>query len=192
MLVTVPVCSTHLESRKVQIVLRPVRLLHELRRLLLSEMTEALHTFRRGPVVLAEALHGASPEETARIPAPGKWTIDQLVRHVADTEIVVGMRLRLIIAEDRPTLSPFDQEKMGGKSWVANKTNAIASLAVFQTLRVDTTVLLETLPPEAFDRVGVHTERGEKTLLEWVRIFGNHVYSHADQIRKIRAGSSNS
>ena len=52
------------------------------------------------------------------------------------------MRLRLIIAEDRPTLSPFDQDK-----WAANlgyeKTNAIASLAVFQTLRVDTTVLLE-------------------------------------------------
>jgi hypothetical protein len=175
-------------SRKpqVQTILRHVRLLHELRRLLLSEMTEALHKFRSGPVVLAEALHGATPEETARIPAPGKWTINQLVRHVADTEIVVGMRLRLIIAEDRPTLSPFDQDK-----WAANlgyeKTNAITSMAVFQALRIDTTALLESLPPEAFDRVSVHPERGEKTLLEWVQIFGNHVYSHADQIRKIRA-----
>lgn len=149
-------------------------------------MTEALHKFRSGPVVLAEALHGATPEETARIPAPGKWTIDQLVRHVADTEIVVGMRLRLIIAEDRPVLSPFDQEK-----WAANlgyeKTNAIASLAVFETLRVDMTAVLEALPAEAFDRVGVHPERGEKTLLEWVSIFGNHVYSHAEHIRRIRA-----
>jgi hypothetical protein len=148
-------------------------------------MTEALHKFRSGAVLLAEVLHGATPEETARIPAPGKWTINQLMRHVADTEIVVGMRLRQIIAEDRPTLSPFDQNK-----WAASlgyeKANPFVSLALFQALRIDTTAVLESLSPEAFDRVSVHPERGEKTLLEWVRLFGSHVYSHADQIRKIR------
>jgi hypothetical protein len=148
-------------------------------------MTEALHKFRSGPVLMAQALHGITPEQSAHAPGPGKWTINQIMRHVADTEIVVGMRLRLIIAEDRPTLSPFDQDL-----WAAQlgyeKANPLVSLAVFEALRNDTTALLESLPPEAFSRVSFHPERGEKSLGEWVTLFGNHVYSHADQIRKIR------
>src|ERR1700742_497774 len=115
-------------------------------------MTEALHKFRSGPVVLAEALHGVTEEESARIPAPGKWSINQIVRHVADTEIVVGMRLRLIVAEDGPTLTPFDQDK-----WAAafdyEKANPFSSLAFFETLRNDNTLMLERLPESAFERV---------------------------------------
>jgi hypothetical protein len=148
-------------------------------------MTEALHKFRSGPVVLAQALHGLTPEQATHVPAPGKWNINQIVRHVADTEIVVGMRLRLVIAEERPTLTPFDQDKWADNLGY-NKTNAFASLAVFETLRNDTTALLETLPPETFNRVSFHPERGEKTLGEWVTLFGNHVYTHVDQIRKIQ------
>jgi len=148
-------------------------------------MTEQLHRFRSGPVVMAEALHNVTLEEAARIPAPGKWSINQLVRHVADTEIVVAMRLRQIAAEDRPTLAPFDQELWASHLGYEN-ANPFTSLALFEALRLDTTAMLEALPPEAFDRVSFHPERGEKTLLEWVGLFGNHVYSHADQIRKIR------
>ncbi len=148
-------------------------------------MTEALHRFRSGPVVMAEALHGLTLEDAARVPAPGKWSINQLVRHVADTEIVVAMRLRQIAAEDRPMLAPFDQD-----AWAARlgyeTANPFVSLALFEALRIDTTAMLEALPPGAFDRVSVHPERGEKTLLEWVTLFGNHVYSHAEQIRKAR------
>jgi hypothetical protein len=148
-------------------------------------MTEALHRFRSGPVVLAEALHGITPEQAARVPAPGKWNINQIMRHVADTEIVVGMRLRLIIAEDRPTLSPFDQDRWASALGYETAP-ALRSLAVFETLRNDLTAVLEALPAAAFDRMSIHPERGEKSLGEWVTVFGNHVYSHADQIRKVR------
>ncbi len=151
----------------------------------MSNHTEALAQFRQGASALAAALQGASAEETAFIPGPGKWTIKQLVRHVADTEIVVGMRMRQIIAEDSPTLIPFDQEK-----WAANLSyetaDATASLTLFQTLREDTTRVLEALPAEAFDRPGVHPERGVKPLLEWVQLFARHVFTHAEQIRGIR------
>jgi hypothetical protein len=151
----------------------------------MSNHAEALAQFRQGPSALAAALQGASAEETAFVPGPGKWTIKQLVRHVADTEIVVGMRMRQIIAEDSPTLIPFDQEK-----WAANLSyetaDAAASLVVFETLREDTVRVLEALPAEAFDRPGVHPERGTKPLVEWVQLFARHVFTHADQIRGIR------
>ncbi|HVW85367.1 MAG TPA: DinB family protein [Bryobacteraceae bacterium] len=151
----------------------------------MSAHIEAVAKFRSGPAVLEQALAGISSEESSFAPAPGKWNIRQIVRHLADTEIVVGMRMRQIVAEDRPTLIPFDQD-----AWAANlgydKADARDSFARFQSLREDTTKLLEALPAEAFDRVGVHPERGSKPLLEWVQLFGRHVDTHAKQIEAIR------
>ena len=147
--------------------------------------TEAVAKFRSGPEILDAALAGASAEETAYVPAPGKWNIRQIVRHVADTEIVVGMRMRQIVAEDKPLLVPFDQD-----AWAANLgyagSDAFDSLARFRSLREDTSRILQALPGEAFAREGVHPERGTKPLLEWVRLFAGHVETHANQIRGIR------
>jgi hypothetical protein len=151
----------------------------------MSDYTEAVAQFRQGSSALQTALQGASAEETAFVPAPGKWNIKQLVRHVADTEIVVGMRMRQIVAEDSPTLIPFDQDKWAAHLGYEN-ADALDSLARFLSLREDTTRLLESLPAEAFNRTGVHPERGTKSLLEWVQLFGRHVFTHADQIRAIR------
>ncbi len=152
----------------------------------MSRIADALELFRLGPELLSESLAGVSDAETQRVPAPGKWTIRQIVRHVADTEIVVAMRLRQIIAEDSPTLIPFDQD-----AWADNLSYASApvadSLAFFRTLREDTASLLGTLPEAAFHRTGVHPDRGTKSLLDWVEIFAIHIRTHAGQIRNIRA-----
>ena len=156
---------------------------------------DALDTFRRGPDILEEALRGATEEETKYVPAPGKWNIRQLARHVADTEIVVGMRMRQIVAEDKPTLIPFDQEAWAAKLHY-EKADAFDSLARFRSLREDTARVLDALPEDAFERVGVHPERGAKPLREWVSLFGGHVETHVKQILGIReawkAGKSKS
>lgn len=148
-------------------------------------IAEALDLFQRGPAALKSALLDATPAEIDYQIAPGKWTIRQLVRHVADTEIVAAMRLRHIAAEDRPTLIPFDQDK-----WADNLAYTSAdpneSLMTFRVLRDDTARVLAALPPEAFDRVGIHPERGERTLLSFVELFGNHVIKHVEHIRAIR------
>jgi hypothetical protein len=92
--------------------------------------------------------------------------------------------MRQIVAEDRPTLIPFDQEK-----WAAHldyDNDALDSLARFQSLREDTARLLEALPENAFERVGVHPDRGSKPLLEWVQLFAKHVFTHADQVLAVR------
>jgi hypothetical protein len=151
----------------------------------MSKHTQALETFRRGPAVLEEALLGAREDEITFVPAPGKWSLRQLVRHVADTEIVVGMRLRQIIAEDQPTLIPFNQEAWAARLGYEN-ADVFDSLSRFRSLRDDTARVLDALPEGEFDRVGVHPERGAKSLLEWVTLFGRHVETHAAQIRGIR------
>lgn len=153
------------------------------------ERTQVLDHFRQGPAIFEEALRGLREEDATREPAPGKWSIRQLARHVADTEIVAGMRIRQMLAENRPTLIPFDQDL-----WAANlgyRTSSVEeSLATFRALRADTAKLLDNAPEDAFARIGVHPERGEKTLGEWVALFAKHVESHSNQILAIRKQGS--
>ena len=150
----------------------------------MTSVQEVLAIFRNGSALLTKSLENLTDAE-ATVAPPGKWNIRQIVRHLADTEIVVGMRLRLIIAEESPTLTPFDQD-----AWAARLgyegADPFDSLGRFVSLRDDTARLLDSLPDEDFERPGVHPERGTKTLLEWVRIFGVHVETHVKQIEALR------
>ena len=71
---------------------------------------DLLERFRRGPELLAVVLTGVGVEEIDYAPASGSWTIRQVVAHVADSELVGAHRLRLVLAEDNPTLTAFDQD----------------------------------------------------------------------------------
>jgi hypothetical protein len=146
---------------------------------------EALDLFRRGPEILDTSLAGLCEEESRFIPAPGKWTIRQIARHLTDTEIVAGMRLRQIIAEERPLMATFDQD-LWANLLSYNDCDPFDSARLFRMLRDDTVTFLEAIPCESFGRVGLHPERGAGTLLEWITRFGIHVETHVGQIRFAR------
>lgn len=149
-------------------------------------MNELVDRFRNSPSVLAAALEGVGEEESRFSPAPGKWTIREITQHLADTEIVAGMRLRQIIAENKPALALFDQDAWA-KQLGYGQCDPLASLGQFRTLREINAALIAGLPPEALDREGIHPERGVLTLRDWVVRFTHHVDSHARQIQAIRA-----
>ena len=146
---------------------------------------EILDLFRRGPDILDEVLFGVSEDESRFVPAPGKWTIRQITRHLTDTEIVAGMRLRQIIAEHRPLMAMFDQD-LWAEHLGYNDCDVFDSAAKFRYLRKDMAAILDSLSHSAFSRVGLHPERGAGTLGEWVDRFGVHVEKHAGQIRRAR------
>ena len=150
-----------------------------------EDHNKAVALFRRGPDILEKAIAGVSEEESKFVPAPGKWTIRQFVRHLTDTEIVVGMRLRQMIAEDRPLMAMFDQD-LWTDHLHYNDCDVFDSARKFRILRDDMSAVLTPLPAGAFERVGLHPERGAGTLGEWVSRFGMHVEKHAGQIQRIR------
>ena len=63
---------------------------------------------------LREAIRGLSKDQLAQPEAPGKWSINHVLRHLADSEIVWGWRLRMVLAHDRPAITGYDQD-----AWVA-------------------------------------------------------------------------
>jgi hypothetical protein len=167
-----------------------VRLLHELCRLLLktetmSEIAAQLERYRRGPELLAMVLTGVFGEEEDFAVAPGKWSIRQIVAHLADAELVGAHRLRQVIAEDNPTLIAFNQD-----AWTRNldysRRKPKQSLETFRRLRSENYELLKELPEEAFDRAANHTENGRMTLRQLLDGYAGHAESHARQLQAIR------
>jgi len=152
----------------------------------MNSLSEDLERFRRGAEVLATVLTGAAGEEVDFVPAPGKWTIRQIMAHLADSELVGAHRLRLVVAEDNPTLTAFDQD-----AWTRNldyaRRKPTQSLDTFRRLRAENYELLKELPESAFDRVGSHTENGPMSLRSLLAGYAGHAESHARQLQAIRA-----
>ena len=149
------------------------------------ETAALLERFRRAPELLAVVLTGVFGEEEDFTAAPGKWSIRQLIAHLADTELVAAHRMRQVIAEDNPTLVAFDQEAWASCLDYARRKPK-QSLETFRRLRAENCELVRELPPDAWQRKGNHTERGPVTLLELLQGYAEHVESHARQMQSIR------
>lgn len=151
----------------------------------MAEIPVLLERFRRGPELLAVVTTGVFGEEEDFVTAPGKWSIRQIIAHLADCELVYGHRMRQIVAEENPTLIAFDQD-----AWARNLDYAHRkpkqSLETFRRLRAENYELLKELPEAAFARSGNHTERGPITLEAIVEVGAQHVESHARQTQGIR------
>jgi hypothetical protein len=152
----------------------------------MSEVPELLERFRRGAELVAVSITGAAGSELDFAPAPGKWTIRQIVAHLADSEMVAGMRLRRIIAEDHPRLEAYDQNAWAGNLDYARRKTSQA-LETFRRIRGENYELLKDLPAEAFAREGLHTERGAMSLKQLLQLMAEHAENHASQLRTRRA-----
>jgi hypothetical protein len=130
-----------------------------------------------------ERLLGAmTPEKVNAAPAQGKWSPAQIVAHLADCELVFGFRLRQTLAEDAPTIQPFDQDK-----WAATYGDVPVSqaLEVFRAMRGWNLRLMGLALPEAAGRPVTHPERGTMTFLTIVETMAGHDLNHLGQLEKI-------
>jgi hypothetical protein len=151
-----------------------------------NELAELLERFRRGAELLAVVTTGAAGPELDFTPAQGKWSVRTIVCHLADTEAVTVMRFRQMIAEDNPTLVPFDQEKWAEKlDYKARKISQ--PLETFRRLRGENYELLKAQSEETFARTGHHLERGSLTVLDLLRMDAEHAETHVRQIQGVRA-----
>lgn len=135
---------------------------------------------------VAELTTGLSAAELARAEAPGKWSILQVVEHLADQELVNGFRLRSIVAEDEPALRGYDQDR-----WAARlRYGSVGLEPVLDELRVlreRNLRLYRSLSEAELDRVGMHEERGPESARRLRALTAAHDLLHRRQIARIRA-----
>lgn len=144
----------------------------------LAVMAELVREVRRLAAGL-DAGQLATPE------APGKWSVVEVVQHLADTEIVYGYRLRATVAEDGPALAGYDQD-----AWATRlRYREVAfddALEQLDALRSANLRWLRTLTPEERRRVGVHSERGEESVDHGLVLLAGHDLVHRRQIERVR------
>lgn len=151
----------------------------------MSDIDDLLERFRRGPELVAALMTGAAGSELDFVPAPGKWSVRQIVAHLADSEMVMGDRFRRILAEDNPTLIAFDQNAWAEKLNYSKRKSS-ESIEMFRRLRAANLEVLKDAPESAFERAGTHSQRGVVTLRQIVELCAAHAESHARQLKEVR------
>jgi hypothetical protein len=119
-----------------------------------------------------------------RKPAPDKWSAAEIVCHLADCELVFGFRLRQTLAEDNPTIQPFDQDKWAWSSQYFNIPPALG-LETFSALRKWNLHLIHDALPAAAGRPTTHPERGAMTFQTIVKTMAGHDLNHLEQLRHL-------
>jgi len=130
---------------------------------------------------LTDIVHNHPTTVLRARPFEGKWTPNEIIGHLTDSEWVYGYRLRLIFCEDNPTILGMNQE-----SWVAaqrhNEREPSELVEIFRTMRSLNLALWRRTSPEDLKRTGQHNERGPESLGVMLRLLAGHDLSHLNQI----------
>ena len=133
---------------------------------------------------LGRLIKGVSMTKLRKRPAPDKWSVSDIIAHLADGEIVGGFRIRFILGAPGAPLVAYDQD-----SWVSSghyeKRDPRKSLELFRVLREANLALLKSLAPAQWKICGMHSERGQESIEHIVRMFAGHDLNHLQQIETI-------
>ena len=133
---------------------------------------------------LEARLSGLDEAAIRRPEAPGKWSVVEIVQHLADSELVLGWRTRLILTEDRPAIQGYDQDAWARALRYADVPLALA-MDQLRAARAANLRIWRALAPADRERVGRHTERGPESLDLLIRLVGGHDLVHRRQIDRV-------
>jgi hypothetical protein len=145
---------------------------------------DALSVLRSTPSRIKQAVKGIPKKRLYTRPAPNKWSVAEIVAHLAETEIVLGWRYRSVVEKSGVTLQPFEQDDWAKNSHYADSDIA-EMLALFASVRKANIVFLQGLSAQQWKRFGMHQERGKETIAHIVNLEAGHDINHFKQIKKI-------
>ena len=145
--------------------------------------SELIRRYGEGYAAVEAALARITAAQLDNPDADG-WTARQVVHHLADSEMTSAIRLRLLIAEDRPSIHGYDQNEFSRRLYYDRPIEA--SLAALKAARQTTSDILERLSEAEWKREGTHSESGRYSVENWLEIYAVHAHNHAQQIVRAR------
>jgi hypothetical protein len=138
---------------------------------------ELIELYAAGGKLLRSAIAGLTREDLTAFPVPGTWSIQQIVLHLMDSDLITADRMKRIIAEENPTLIGFDESSFARELFYHDQSIEDAA-TIFDLNRRMFSVVLRKLPASAFAREGTHNERGPLTLAQLVEGMVKHMDHH--------------
>ena len=133
---------------------------------------------------LARLVKGVSTAKLRKRPAPEKWSVAEILAHLADVEIVIGWRMRSILGNPGTAVQAYDQN-----AWVVTghyeKRDPRKSVELHRIVREANLALLKSLSPDQWKHYGQHAERGQESIEHIVRMVAGHDINHMLQIERI-------
>jgi hypothetical protein len=149
-----------------------------------EERSSLVVRYRAGHAVFASVLDGATPAELDARPFEGEWTVREIVHHLADGELSSAVRIRRLVAEERPEIAGYD-EGLYARRLYYDVRPIDASLEVVRAAREASATILDRLTDEEWARAGTHSEMGAYGVETWLRVYAEHPYEHAEQAREV-------
>jgi hypothetical protein len=151
----------------------------------MAAVSPLIDEYLAGPQTLRKAVSGMTREQLLARPVPGKWSALEVVCHLADFDPILADRMKRLIAEDRPKLLGADEKRFAA-ALAYHDRDVEEELTILEKTRQQMARILCTLPPEAYQRVGEHSERGPLTLEQMLRIATNHIPHHVKFVAEKR------
>src|SRR5260370_18953049 len=133
---------------------------------------------------LARLVKGVPTAKLRKRPAPDKWSVAEILAHLADVEIVIGWRMRSILGAPGTPVQAYDQN-----AWVTSahydKRDPGKSIELRRVVREANLALLKSLTPDQWKHYGQHAERGQESIEHMVRMVAGHDLNHIQQIERI-------
>jgi hypothetical protein len=154
------------------------------RLLSLAGDAEPIAALETTPARLRDLIAGHTPDDLRWTPAPGRWSIVQILSHLADAEIVFAYRVRMMLSAPATPIQAYDQD-----AWVsaqhAERSDPQAALDLFTAVRASMVRLLQGLTDVELDRFGLHAERGRESIRDLMRLVTGHDRNHLAQVERL-------
>ena len=141
------------------------------------DLQQLINDYEMGGEPLKSAISGLTRPDLLAYPVPGTWSIQEIVLHLMDTELILADRMKRIIAEESPALLAFN-ETLFAKNLFYAEQSAEDAVTMIGLNRRNLSRVLKKLPNEAFNRVGIHSERGPMKLSEILDMANKHLKHH--------------
>ena len=151
------------------------------------EGKNTMQVLAASPRQVAHLIKGVTKKRLSKRPSPEKWSVTEMLAHLADVEIVQGFRIRLILGASGTTIQGFDQDVWARYSEYASH-DPVLSLEGYRVNRERTVRLLKSLRKGMWDSYGMHSERGKETVTRVSEMMAGHDINHLKQIRAILKG----
>lgn len=150
-----------------------------------QDRKQMIDKIRQLPPQVRDAVKGLNDEQLNTPYGPGKWTVLQVVHHLADSHMNAFVRMKLVLTEDNPTLKPYEQDDWA-RTREASQYPIQASLNILSGLHERWCNLLDSVPEAGWKRTAFHPENGAMTLDDFLTIYARHGEKHIGHIMGLR------
>ncbi len=154
-----------------------------------EERESLIDQYADGYSEVLKSLEGFPEAHLTAHPLEGKWSACEIVQHLADSEMTSAIRIRKLIAQEKPPIESYDEAAFAVRLKY-NERDIQPALDALRGARSTTTQLLRIMTDEEWKREGSHPEHSTYTAEDWLRIYAAHAHNHAAQIRRLKEALS--